>query len=154
CPSCAVHRHGKTARSMGTGVLAAAVGACGAVLAGRAMGSGTVEAAGWVVLNFSLWQVLITALVIPHELAHAMVARVLGMRVYRIRVGSGRLLWRSRVGGVDLQFRSLAWSGGLTMFAPGGRRAVRTRRAVVAIAGPLVHAVLLLPVAELGLGDL
>src|SRR5262249_50165783 len=145
--------HAGAARAMGVSILIGVGSACVAIVAGRVVGSGPMEAFGWGVLNIELALVVMTLLILPHELAHMVVARLLGMRVYRIRIGSCRRLWRSRVGDIDVQVWSVPWSGGLTFYAPLTRRAVRVRRAAVAIAGPLFHAVLLVPVVIFGIGD-
>lgn len=153
CPSCRAHRHVKAARSLGPKVAAAFGGGLIAVGVGRAAGSVEVEALGWAVLNFGLMLVLIAALSMPHELAHAGVARALGMHVYRIRIGTGRLLWKSNIGGIHLRVHAVPWSGGLTMYAPSSTRGVRLRRALVAIVGPALHGALLIPIVLFGTGD-
>ena len=153
CPSCRAHRHVKAARSLSPKIAAAFV--CGflAVGVGRSAGSLEVEALGWAVLNCGLMLVLIAVLSLPHELAHAVAARALGMHVYRIRIGTGRLLWKSNIGGIDVRVHAVPWSGGLTMYAPCSTRGIRLRRALVAIAGPALHAALLTPMVAFGTGD-
>ena len=153
CPSCRAHRHVDAARALSARIVAASVGGALAIGIGRAAGFSLVEALGWVVLNCVLMLVLLASLALPHELAHAAVARALGMRVYRIRIGTGRLLWASTIAGVELRLHAVPWSGGLTMYAPGDTRALRIRRAFVAIAGPALHAFLLMSTLYLGVGD-
>jgi len=153
CPSCRAHRQVKAARALGPRVVAAFV--CGLIVVGvgRAAESLEVEALGWAALNGGLVLVLSALLSLPHEFAHAAVARALGMHVYRIRIGTGRMIWKSNVAGVDLRVHAVPWSGGLTMYAPSSTRGVRLRRALVAIGGPALHGALLTLMVVLGTGD-
>jgi tetratricopeptide (TPR) repeat protein len=68
------------------------------------------------------------------------------MNAYWIRVGGGREVWRFSLAGINVRLHATPWSGGLTLYAPRDDRAVRTRRALMALAGPAVHGVLLLAV--------
>lgn len=143
CPSCHAHRSLQVAHRT-TGRLAFGFGvALIAVVVGRSAGLLRLEAIGFALVNVVLLVVMIALLIVPHEAAHVLVARALGLRVYRVRIGTGRLVWRSRIADVDVRLHAVPWSGGLTLYAPIDRSGLRLRRALVALAGPALHGVLL-----------
>lgn len=80
-------------------------------------------------------------LLIPHELGHALAARIMGGRVYELGFGRGRLLWQRQVGRVFVSLRSPAFAAGcVAVFSPATQ--MRLRLAVYASGGICAHAVL------------
>ena len=104
----------------------------------------------------SVFRPLIVLLVLPiliviHELAHALVARLLGMRVYSISIGLGKTLAEGRFLGMHWQWHALPLAGGTSVAGPPGRLD-RLKLWLTYLAGPGVHAVLVL--AAMGLQQL
>jgi hypothetical protein len=97
---------------------------------------------GWLYLNAALTIILGALLLIPHELSHALVARLLGLRVCAILLGTGKLLWCGRVFGVPVQVRAVPVAGIVT-FSLTKSRLMRLRRFFTYLAGPAANGVLL-----------
>src|ERR1051325_4897201 len=53
--------------------------------------------------------------IIPHELGHAMVARLLGWRVYQIVIGVGKTLFKRRWSGILFDLRAVPLCGATWM---------------------------------------
>jgi len=87
-------------------------------------------------------------LIIVHELAHALVARLFGMRVYAITIGVGKTLASWRFLGMRWKLRHLPL-GGMTEIAGPPGRFDRLKQWLTYLAGPGAHAILAL--ASLGL---
>jgi hypothetical protein len=98
---------------------------------------------GWVWLNAMLWWVFVAGLVIPHEAAHALCARLLGLHVPRVALGTGLTVCKARVAGISVEFRANPLAGGATYLVFRGVRSLRLRYWLTTVAGPLLHAVLL-----------
>ncbi len=96
--------------------------------------------AGWMLLNFVLFEASILLATLPHELGHAVAARALGVRVFRIVIGFGRLLWMGRFLGFEVELRNIP-IGGTTQTGFHDVRFFRLKNALVVAAGPLVNAV-------------
>jgi hypothetical protein len=80
--------------------------------------------------------------VVPHELAHALAARLLGLRVFRIFIGSwGPVVWRQSIFGIEICVTPIP-SGGLTLVGAPTLRFVRWRWALMVAAGPLANGLL------------
>jgi len=92
----------------------------------------------WLALNLLLLDVLVAAGTAIHETGHALAARALGMRVFRIVLGCGRTLWKGPLFGILVEWRAIPF-GGMTLVAPIDERAVRTRMALMTLAGPLAN---------------
>ncbi len=73
--------------------------------------------------------------VVPHELGHAVVGRVVGFRVLRITVGVGASVVDARLGSTRIDIRSLP-VGGLTVGTTSARRALRLRLWLFTAGGP------------------
>jgi tetratricopeptide (TPR) repeat protein len=82
-------------------------------------------------------------MMIPHELAHASMARLLNGQVFEIRVGLGPVAWQRSLGGVHISVARYPIAG-YTALAYGTRRWVRVRYFLAVAAGPLFSALLLL----------
>ena len=75
------------------------------------------------------------ACVVPHELGHAFVASLLGLRVFSICLGwVGQIVWRWRIFRTDICVTSLP-SGGFTMLAPPSLFLIRLRWPLTVAAG-------------------
>lgn len=82
------------------------------------------------------------ACVVPHELGHAFVASLLGLRVFSICLGwVGQIVWRWRIFRTDICVTSLP-SGGFTMLAPPSLFLIRLRWPLTVAAGPLTNLLL------------
>jgi tetratricopeptide (TPR) repeat protein len=79
---------------------------------------------------------------IVHELGHALAGRLLGLRVWRIVVGSGPTLAKHKVFATELQLGAIP-IGGLTFLHPESQTAVRSRYWLSIAAGPATTATLL-----------
>ncbi len=97
---------------------------------------------GWVLLNFYLFCILEIILVVPHELAHALTAKALGMRVFRVRLGVGQKIVSFRLFGWDWEIHSVLM-GGATQVSARSREGYRTRHALVTLAGPMLNLLVL-----------
>lgn len=107
---------------------------------------------GWLLLNGAWLQVCLALTVIPHELAHAFAARALGLRVFRIFIGSGSTWWRGSLFGFDVEARTSPFDG-VVLAASRDGQGVRWRLFLFTAAGLLANAVFFL-VARLAYGPL
>jgi tetratricopeptide (TPR) repeat protein len=87
-------------------------------------------------------------IVVAHELAHVVAGTLLGVRVFRVMFGSGRRLASGRAFGITWEWRLWPFSGGTVMACP-PQRGNRARFFGAVLAGPLLHAFLLLAAAVL-----
>lgn len=114
-------------------------------LAGWALvSSGNTDSAraGWVILNLFGGWVIGVLLTIPHELAHAVMARALGHRIKRIVIGYGPTVLRLRPGfPVELRMIPL---GGYCSFRPRRGPYRPAHDFWISAAGPLSHLIMLL----------
>lgn len=98
--------------------------------------------AGWGLINLALvafTEMLVTA---PHEAGHALAAWLLGARVFRIWIGSGKTIAERKVAGLPVEIKMIPL-GGMTLFGLPEIRWFRTRKFLIVLAGPLVHVLLL-----------
>jgi tetratricopeptide (TPR) repeat protein len=77
-------------------------------------------------------------LVALHEFGHALIARVVGLRVHRIQIGSGALVAKRRWLGFDVRLHRLVL-GGRTYLATANPRGYRLRMWCAVAGGPLTH---------------
>ncbi len=108
----------------------------GGYFAWRLVASESVN--GWFFANFLLGCVLIVPLLVTHELAHAFVGGLARLRVFEIRIGVGRVLFKGRVGATRISVHSIL-IGGHTLFAAKSARWLRLRTFVSILAGPALH---------------
>jgi tetratricopeptide (TPR) repeat protein len=93
-------------------------------------------------LNLCLVVAFAFLLLWPHEAAHALMAWILGLRVFRICIGRGRVLLTWRCFGIPWEVRS--WPDrGLTHVGIPTLRFSRLRTFLMVLAGPLLHVLLL-----------
>lgn len=90
-----------------------------------------------------LFIVFLSAIIIPHELGHALMARLLGMRVFMIVVGSGRTLKKLQLLGFTWEFKQFPLYG-FTICCAKSAQFYRLKRLLVTLSGPAVNFGLLL----------
>lgn len=106
---------------------------------------------GWFLLNVFFFEAFLVAAIVPHEFGHALVGRWLGLRVFKVFIGSGRTIARCKVLGIDTEFKAVPL-GGFTFLTPVEERWCRLKQFASVLAGPLTSLVfclvvlLLLPV--------
>lgn len=93
----------------------------------------------WLEVNIALMMLLWPLNAGLHELGHALAAKAMGMRVFRVYIGHGRPLLRSEVMGIDLRVNSMLFLGGLTFAGHLTPHLLRTRQAVYVAAGPAAN---------------
>jgi tetratricopeptide (TPR) repeat protein len=92
-------------------------------------------------------------MMVLHEFAHAGVGRLVGLRVYSIRFGSGPVVARMWMGDCELMFNLVPF-GGCCVVRPQRRETARWRLVAMVSAGPLTNAlVVCLAVACVWVGD-
>ena len=131
CPDCWTSKQHSDSK-LGI-ILSLAVGPLGLLL----MLAGAPDL-GWVMINIVLFELFMWVTIMPHELAHAVAARAVGMQVFRIYVGSGSTLFACRIGGFDCEFRSLPTEG-LVIAAHRVLRNLRARHFAFVLAGPAAN---------------
>jgi tetratricopeptide (TPR) repeat protein len=89
-------------------------------------------------LEVALIIVLMTPLVIVHELAHAAVARVMQLRVFGIMLGIGKTIWSGKFLGMDWTVNTLP-VGGITFVGARPVPHIRWRLFLIYLAGPASH---------------
>ena len=72
---------------------------------------------GWKLFGIFLFLVLSLVLIIPHELGHAFTARLLGMHVFRILIGSGKIIAKFEFLGFLWEFKQFPFFGLTLHFA-------------------------------------
>jgi tetratricopeptide (TPR) repeat protein len=100
---------------------------------------------GWVkivsdVLIFGLMSI---PLIGGHELAHVAAGRLLGIRVFGVTIGYGRVLFAGRRFGISWEYRLWPLGGGTVMAGP-PQKGGRWRLAGAVLAGPSLHGLILL----------
>jgi tetratricopeptide (TPR) repeat protein len=98
---------------------------------------------GWILCNMALFQLIEALLIIPHELGHAIAARCLGMRVLKIEIGSGQILWTQKLLGMLWEFKKVPY-GGITSFLNTSKYRYRLRHFLVFSCGPLANLLLII----------
>jgi tetratricopeptide (TPR) repeat protein len=98
---------------------------------------------GWVILNLALFLVFQALIIVPHEAGHALAARLVGLRVFRVIIGQGPILWSCRLGRMHLEIRTQQ-TAGFTVIGHPTVRWFRLCSFLMILAGPLVNLVLLL----------
>lgn len=135
CPRCALERGAREEQGVYRWGLAALVAGLGLVL-GR-----PDWPPSWLVLYSALISLLGFVAVLPHEAGHGLAARLLGLRLSGVILGSGPVRRRSRVLGVPVEWRTVL-AGGLTLAAPARAEGARWRMLLLLVAGPASNAAL------------
>jgi tetratricopeptide (TPR) repeat protein len=95
------------------------------------------------ILFLALTNILLVA---AHELSHAAVGRLLGVRVYRVIIGYGKKLFSRRTFGISWELHEWIVGGGTLMASP-PQKGSRVRLFGAILAGPALHGVLLIAAA-------
>jgi tetratricopeptide (TPR) repeat protein len=132
CPAC---RESEFLRGQLMSVAAAALllGGLDALTLGRGLQR--------LLLDFAFLFLVNIPLLAAHELAHAAAARLLGVRVFRVHFGYGRLLFSRRLFGIVWEIRLWLLGGGTLMSSPPQSRS-RARLFGAVLAGPATHLLL------------
>jgi Flp pilus assembly protein TadD len=99
--------------------------------------------AGWLAATIAFSWLFYVVLVLPHELGHALFARLAGLEVFEISIGFGRVRWSKRWHGVVFAVRGSALGGFMNAAGPQATHQ-GLRHAVSALGGPAVNLALLL----------
>lgn len=78
-----------------------------------------------------------------HELAHAAAGKALGVRIFRVAVGYGRILFSWRWAGIDWELHLWPFGGGTQMAYPPRQSGSRARFFGAVLAGPAMHVLLI-----------
>lgn len=68
-------------------------------------------AIGWIFLNLALFLLFSHIIILPHELGHAIVGKLLGMRVFRVAVGLGPVLFNKNIMGTTWEIKAIPLFG-------------------------------------------
>lgn len=98
---------------------------------------------GWLLLNLFFSSLCTLLMIIPHELGHAFVARMLGNLVVKIVIGRGRIIKAGSMFGFSYEVRQIPFHG-LTLSFSNSLRWYRLKRFFITIAGLLVNLCFLL----------
>lgn len=97
---------------------------------------------GYSCLNFFLFQLCLVLATVPHELGHALFARLTGLSVDGVVIGFGPPLFAHAWGGVPLEWRQVPYGGVTRVRAPAGTPL--GKHLLVAAGGILVNGLLAL----------
>lgn len=101
-----------------------------------------LEVLGIILLNLATLQVLVLVSTVLHELGHALTGRLLGMRVFTVEIGYGRIIHEFFWAGIFWRIRVICF-GGLAYVTPCEARLFRTKEFLMVLGGPLANALLL-----------
>ncbi len=96
---------------------------------------------GYLLANIFFFQLFMMLTILPHELGHAWMARSVGMRVFKIYLGSGAAWFNFKLFGFEFEFRSLP-TGGLVLAAHRSLEHLRAKQFAFVFAGPAVNILL------------
>jgi Tfp pilus assembly protein PilF len=133
CPDCTVKR--KT-RSFIWDIVT--IVGCGLILYTLSPSSST---AALLIMNSLLILLFLIPLIVVHELTHAAVARLAGLRVFGIIIGIGKTIWSGRLFGTDWTINLLPL-GGITLVGARPLPFIRLKLFLIYLAGPASHVIL------------
>jgi len=96
---------------------------------------------GRVLVNLFVFQIFLILTILPHELGHAWMARLLGMRVFKLYIGSGKTVFRKRLFGFDSEIKAVPM-GGLVFACHRDLAYIRSKQIAFVLAGPAINLVL------------
>ncbi len=96
------------------------------------------QTSGWLLLNLFLFELFLIASILPHELGHALAARWLGFRVFKIYVGHGKTLFQRNLLGFPTEFRAIPL-GGFVLATPTDTNWFRLKEFTFILAGPIAN---------------
>lgn len=94
-------------------------------------------------LQIALFLLLMAPLILIHELAHALVAGLVGLRIFGIVIGMGRTIWHGKFMGMDWAVNILPISG-ITMVGARPVPYIRSKLFLIHLAGPASHVLMAL----------
>jgi hypothetical protein len=97
----------------------------------------------YIGVNTALALLVLYLMIIPHELSHAVVAWLLGGRIFEIRIGYGRTIWSRSIRGVIISLCQYPLMGMCVIMYP-DRRFIRLRHFLVVSAGVLFSGLMIL----------
>ena len=102
----------------------------------------------WMLLNVALTVLLIGFSILPHELGHALAARILGMKIFGVEIGVGPKLFEFRWLGTDWRVKMVPTYGIVTAaYLP---RYSPFRTFLMVLAGPAVNALIIIALFLIG----
>ncbi len=101
------------------------------------------DSVGGFYINLSISVPLFTLLIIPHELGHALAAKLLGIRVFKIIIGAGQTISTFKFLGLSWELKKFPL-GGLTLALGKSINFYRLKHFLFVIAGPFVNLFFLL----------
>jgi tetratricopeptide (TPR) repeat protein len=110
----------------------------GVILGGLIVSRGKGPINGWLLVNIATWYAVSVPLIFLHEFGHAMVGRMVGLRVFWISIGSGLQIFEKQILGTSLRINLLPFTG-MTILAARTPRLLRLRLWAATFAGPATH---------------
>lgn len=95
------------------------------------------------IIQIALAVFSIIPLIFIHELAHALVARWMGLRVFGVFIGMGKVLWTGKFLGTNWTIHAVP-VGGITAVGTRSLPLIRWRLFLIYLAGPASHAILMI----------
>jgi hypothetical protein len=132
CPDCTVKR--KTRSFIWDLVI---IAGCGLFISVMSPSSNATD----IVLHLSLILVFLVPLILIHELTHAGVAKLLGLRVFGIIIGIGKTIWSGKLFGTDWTINLLPL-GGITLVGTRPLPFIRLKLFLIFLAGPASHVIM------------
>lgn len=99
---------------------------------------GTGPINGWLLVNIVTWYAASALLIFLHEFGHAIVGKMVGLRVFWISIGTGHQIFEGQILGTSLRVNLWPF-GGMTMMADRTRHLIRPRVWAAVFAGPATH---------------
>jgi hypothetical protein len=94
-----------------------------------------------IVLHTSLILLFLIPLIVIHELTHAGVAKLVGLRVFGIMIGIGKTIWSGKLLGTDWTINLLPL-GGITLVGTRPVAFIRPKLFLIYLAGPASHVIM------------
>jgi tetratricopeptide (TPR) repeat protein len=95
-----------------------------------------------MLLNISVFQLFILGSTVLHELGHAIAGRFVGIRVFSIQIGKGRVVYEFLFGGIRWRIHAIAF-GGVTYGIPFAAHFFRLKEFIYVLGGTITNAIIL-----------